>query len=181
MAGIEGTRSRLFACAPVPRSRYKRLVKASFRPDPGSSEPNCASVEQLTAFAQSNTVLLPKICLFVERRAGKKYALGELRQVFVAARILGKIIDACPNEIRLFGDSAVRLVRFILRQDGADSLRMAGCELLIKYAGNSGDDQAHSLASFVNDLARLCHDEAPPDLHSARRDPMQIVHHARPG
>ena len=170
MAGIEGTRSRLFACAPVPRSRYKRLVKASFRPDPGSSEPNCASVEQLTAFAQSNTVLLPKICLFVERRAGKKHALGELRQVFVAARILGKIIDACPNEIRLFGDSAVRLVRFILRQEGADSLRMAGCELLIKYAGNSGDEASSALASFLNDLARLCHDEAPPDLHSARRE-----------
>ena len=161
-------------CGPrFTRRKYKRLLKATFPREPERSEPNGAELQQLTVYALTNPKMLPKIGLYLERRAGKKFARKEYEHVRVAVSIMHQLIQACHLDLRLFADSAVRLTKFLLRQVEAPDLQIVGCDLLIKFANSNQDEasQAHTLTPFVDDLVRLCHDaQSRPDLRQSIRE-----------
>ena len=157
------------------RRKYKRLIKAVFPREVESSDLNDAEMERLTVYALTNAKMLPKIGIFLERRAGKKFARKEYAHVRVAVQIMSLLIQACHLDLRVFADSVVRLTKFLLRQTEAPDLQLFGCELLIKFAStNQAQDEAtqlHALTPFVDDLVRLCHDSQPrPDLRQSIRE-----------
>lgn len=161
-------------CGPLlTRRKYKRLVKEVFGSDVERSERNEAEMERLTVYALTNPKMLPKIGLYVERRAGKKFSRKEYAQVCVAVHIINQLVQACHLDLRLFADSVVRLIKFLLRQVEAPDLQPIGCEMLIKFANHNQDEasQIHTLTPFVDDLVRLCHDsQSRPDLRQSIRE-----------
>jgi hypothetical protein len=155
------------------RRKYKRLIKAVFPREVECSDLNDAEMERLTVYALTNAKMLPKIGMFLERRAGKKFARKEFAHVRVTVQIINQLVQACHLDLRVFADSVVRLTKFLLRQTEAPDLQVTGCEMLIKFAGTNQDDaaQLHTLTPFVDDLVRLCHDSQPrPDLRQSIRE-----------
>jgi len=161
----------MFCGQVLTRRRYKRLIKAVFARDVECSDLNDDEMERLTVYALTNPAMLPKIGLYLERRVGKKFARREFQYVHVAVHMCNQLIQACHLDLRLFAGSAVRLIKFLLRQIESPDLKVIGCDMLIKFASHNQDEASQTLTPFIDDLVRLCHDsQSQPDLRQSVRE-----------
>ncbi len=76
---------------------------------------------------------LPEICMYLERRVGKKFARKEYGHLEVAIRILQKLVLACHADLRLFANVVVRITKFLLRQTNVPSLQVCACMCVCMY------------------------------------------------
>lgn len=126
-------------CCPALRARSRQPVKrynmllADIYPKTQVEVPNDRKIGKLVDYAAKNPLRIPKIASALEQRGLKELKNEHIGTVRVVMRAYSKLFIACRDEMSLFANNALNMIKSLLDQPKHDSLRILGCMILVDF------------------------------------------------
>lgn len=138
-----------------PVKRYKKFLAEIF-PRSQDAEPNDRKIGKLCEYAAKNPLRIPKITEFLEQRFYKDLRNQQFGSVKVVICIYRKLLSSCKEQMPLFANSLLGIIRTLLEQTGQNEMRILGCIVLVDLI-NSQTDSTYmfNLESFIPALCQL--------------------------
>lgn len=154
-----------------PVKRYKKLIADIF-PRHQVPEPNDRKIGKLCEYASKNPLRIPKITDNLEQRCYKALRNESFGSVNVILCIYRKLLSSCKEQMPLFANSLLGIIRTLLEQTRADEMQILGCNTLVEFIDCQTDGTyMFNLEGFIPKLCQLAQEVGDDDrtlhLHSA--------------
>ncbi|TKY48337.1 EFR3-like B [Spatholobus suberectus] len=138
-----------------PVKRYKKLIADIF-PRNQVAEPNDRKIGKLCEYASKNPLRIPKITDNLEQRCYKDMRNENLDSVKVVLCIYRKLLSTCKEQMPLFANSLLGIIRTLLEQTRADEMQILGCNTLVEFTDCQTDGTyMFNLEGFIPKLCQL--------------------------
>lgn len=121
-----------------PVKRYKKLLADIF-PRNQDAEPNDRKIGKLCEYASKNPLRIPKITNYLEHKCYKELRNQNFGSVKVVLCVYRKLLSACKEQMPLFANSLLGIIRSLLEQTRQDEMRILGCSSLVDFISNQMD------------------------------------------
>ncbi|KHN33312.1 Protein EFR3 like B [Glycine soja] len=115
-----------------PVKRYKKFIADIF-PRNQAAEPNDRKIGKLCEYASKNPLRIPKITDNLEQRCYKDLRNENYGSVKVVLCIYRKLLSTCKEQMPLFANSLLGIIRTLLEQTRADEMQILGCNTLVEF------------------------------------------------
>ncbi|XP_057452957.1 protein SEMI-ROLLED LEAF 2-like isoform X2 [Lotus japonicus] len=138
-----------------PVKRYKKLITDIF-PRKQVAELNDRKIGKLCEYASKNPLRIPKITENLEQRCYKDLRNESLGSVKVVLGIYRKLLSSCKEQMPLFANSLLEIIRTLLKQTRADEMQILGCNTLVEFIDCQTDSTCmFNLEVFIPKLCQL--------------------------
>ncbi|RDX99298.1 Protein EFR3-like protein, partial [Mucuna pruriens] len=138
-----------------PVRRYKKLISDNF-PRNQVAEPNDRKIGKLCEYASKNSLRIPKITENLEQRCYKDLRNESFGSVKVVLCIYRKLLSTCKEQMPLFANSLLGIIRTLLEQTRADEMQILGCNTLVEFTDCQTDGTyMFNLEGFIPKLCQL--------------------------
>ncbi|OIW15930.1 hypothetical protein TanjilG_04465 [Lupinus angustifolius] len=145
----------LRASSRQPVKRYKKLIAEIF-PHNQVAEPNDRKIGKLCEYASKNPLRIPKVTENLEQRCYKDLRHRNFDSVKVVLCIYRTLLSSCKEQMSLFANSLLGIIRILLEQTQADEMRILGCDALVEFIDCQIDGTyMFSLEGFLPKLCQL--------------------------
>ncbi|KAK7402232.1 hypothetical protein VNO78_14329 [Psophocarpus tetragonolobus] len=148
-----------------PVKRYKKFIADIF-PRNQVAEPNDRKIGKLCEYASKNPLRIPKITDNLEQRCYKDLRNENFGSVKVVLCIYRKLLSTCKEQMPLFANSLLGIIRTLLDQTRADEMQILGCNTLVEFTDCQTDGTfMFNLEGFIPKLCQLAQEVG--DNHQA--------------
>ncbi|KAL5152378.1 Protein EFR3 B [Glycine soja] len=138
-----------------PVKRYKKFIADIF-PRNQVAEPNDRKIGKLCEYASKNPLRIPKITDNLEQRCYKDLRNENFGSVKVVLCIYRKLLSTCKEQMPLFANSLLGIIRILLEQTRADEMQILGCNTLVEFIDCQTDGTyMFNLEGFIPKLCQL--------------------------
>ncbi|KAK7272014.1 hypothetical protein RJT34_28344 [Clitoria ternatea] len=138
-----------------PVKRYKKFIADIF-PRNQAAEPNDRKIGKLCEYASKNPLRIPKITDYLEQRFYKDLRNENFGSVKVVLCIYRKLLSSCKEQMPLFANSLLGIIRALVEQTRADEMRILGCNILVEFIDCQTDGTyMFNLEGFIPKLCQL--------------------------
>ncbi|KAK7261608.1 hypothetical protein RIF29_27923 [Crotalaria pallida] len=138
-----------------PVKRYKKIIAEIF-PRNQVAEPNDRKIGKLCEYASKNPLRIPKITDNLEQRCYKDLRNGNFDSVKVVLCIYRKLLSSCKEQMSLFANSLLGIIRTLLEQTQANEMRILGCTTLVEFIDCQTDGTyMFNIEGFIPKLCQL--------------------------
>ncbi|KAF1886804.1 hypothetical protein Lal_00046041 [Lupinus albus] len=146
-----------------PVKRYKKLIAEIF-PRNQAAEPNDRKIGKLCEYASKNPLRIPKITDNLEQRCYKDLRKGNFDSVKVVLCIYRKLLSSCKEQMSLYANSLLGIIRTLVEQTQADEMRILGCNTLAEFIDCQTDGTyMFNLEGFILKLCQLAQEVGDDD------------------
>ncbi|XP_027344187.1 uncharacterized protein LOC113856537 isoform X2 [Abrus precatorius] len=141
-----------------PVKRYKKLIADIF-PRNQVPEANDRKIGKLCEYASKNPLRIPKITDNLEQRCYKDLRNESFGSAKVVLCIYRKLLLSCKEQMPLFANSLLGIIRTLLEQTRVDEMRILGCSTLVEFIDCQTDGTyMFSLEGFIPKLCQLANE-----------------------
>ncbi|KAI4324302.1 hypothetical protein L6164_023854 [Bauhinia variegata] len=141
-----------------PVKRYKKLLADIF-PRNQDAEPNDRKIGKLCEYASKNPLRIPKITEQLEQRYYKDLRNQNFGGVNVVLCIYRKLLSSCKEQMPIFANSLLRIIRTLLEHTRADEMKILGCNCLVDFINCQTDSTCmFNLEGLIPKLCQLAQD-----------------------
>ncbi|CAJ1955562.1 unnamed protein product [Sphenostylis stenocarpa] len=138
-----------------PVKRYKKLMADIF-PRNQVAEPNDRKIGKLCEYAFRNPLRIPKITENLEQRCYKDLRNENFGSVKVVMCIYRKLLSTCKEQMPLFANSLLGILRTLLEQTRSGEMQILGCNTLVEFIDCQTDGTyMFNLEGFIPKLCQL--------------------------
>ncbi|XP_024387366.1 protein SEMI-ROLLED LEAF 2 isoform X2 [Physcomitrium patens] len=126
-------------CCPALRARSRQPVKrynmllADIYPKSQDEAPNDRKIGKLVEYAAKNPLRIPKIAGALEQKGYKELKADHFGTVTTVMRAFSKLFIDCRDEMSLFANNALNLIKVLLDQVAHGNMRIVGCLTLVDF------------------------------------------------
>ncbi|KAK9059084.1 hypothetical protein SSX86_021703 [Deinandra increscens subsp. villosa] len=121
-----------------PVKRYKKLLADIF-PRSQDAEPNDRKIGKLCDYACKNPLRIPKITDYLEQKFYKELRNKNFVCVKAVPIVYRKLPSSCKEQMPLFANSLLEIVRTLLDQTQHDEMQILACQTLVSFIRNQVD------------------------------------------
>ncbi|KAG2371233.1 hypothetical protein LR48_Vigan05g205500 [Vigna angularis] len=138
-----------------PVKRYKKLMADIF-PRNQVAEPNDRKIGKLCEYASRNPMRIPKITDNLEQRCYKDLRHENFGSVKVVLCIYRKLLSTCKEQMPLYANSLLGILRTLLEQTRSEEMRILGCKTLVEFTDcQTNGTYMFNLEGFIPKLCQL--------------------------
>lgn len=109
------------------------MLLADIYPKSQDEVPNDRKIGKLVEYAAKNPLRIPKIASGLEQKGLKELKNDHLATVTTVMRAYSKLFIACRDEMSLFANNALNMIKVLIDQTKHDNLRILGCTTLVDF------------------------------------------------
>ncbi|WVY99285.1 hypothetical protein V8G54_025355 [Vigna mungo] len=120
------------------------------------AEPNDRKIGKLCEYASRNPMRIPKITDNLEQRCYKDLRHENFGSVKVVLCIYRKLLSTCKEQMPLFANSLLGILRTLLEQTRSEEMRILGCKTLVEFTDcQTNGTYMFNLEGFIPKLCQL--------------------------